>query len=195
MSNPMAASTLLQLNATRPAMRRCGIARRTMAGRSARQVVSAAAPRPGQEGWAAAGPSGLLKLACAVAGSGLLLAGPAHADKVAEFATSGFLFKDMAEVVAIEDKEAPGVLLYLTDVNRSITEKARQGAGGHTGPPSSAPTAVHTIPQSSAYACPPSLGTAAEQGLLWGSEPGFADLRGSGARHPQRPGGGPWEGG
>lgn len=144
MANTMAAIKL-HMSAARPSMRHCS--RTPTAARCARQAVSAAAHRPHQEGWeaAAAGPSsGLLRLACAVAGSGLLLAGPAHAEKVAEFATSGFLFKDTVEVVMIDDKEAPGVQIYLTDVNRSITEKARpqRQRVRREDPPAALPVAV-----------------------------------------------------
>lgn len=44
-------------------------------------------------------------------------------EKIAEFATSGFIFKDTVQVVQLSDPEIEGVSIYYTDYNRSIQEK------------------------------------------------------------------------
>lgn len=44
-------------------------------------------------------------------------------EKIAEFATSGFLFKDTVQVLQLNDPEIDGVSIYYTDYNRSIQEK------------------------------------------------------------------------
>lgn len=59
-------------------------------------------------------------LAAVIAGGA---AGPALAGKIAEFETSGFLFKDSVQIVEIEDKAVEGVTIYLTDYKRSLTER------------------------------------------------------------------------
>jgi len=54
----------------------------------------------------------------------LLIASPALAnEKVAEFKSSGFLFKDSIQVTSLHDADVEGVTIYFTDYNRSIAEK------------------------------------------------------------------------
>ncbi|KAI3436709.1 hypothetical protein D9Q98_006124 [Chlorella vulgaris] len=66
---------------------------------------------------------------CGVAAAALVLSGSSFAppalarDQVAEFATSGFLFKDTVRIVELEDEQVQGIAIYLTDYNRSITER------------------------------------------------------------------------
>lgn len=55
----------------------------------------------------------------------LLCAGCASASDnvLAEFKTSGVIFKDTIQVLRLEDPEVEGVTVYYTDYTRSITEK------------------------------------------------------------------------
>ncbi|KAG1670688.1 hypothetical protein FOA52_010964 [Chlamydomonas sp. UWO 241] len=56
----------------------------------------------------------------------VLTAGPAHAERVGEFAGSGFLFKDNIEVIALDDPGVSGVTIYLSDFKRSIVDKLKK---------------------------------------------------------------------
>lgn len=49
---------------------------------------------------------------------------PAEAnEKIAEFRSSGFLFKDTVTVVSLKDPQVDGIVIYYTDYNRSLQEK------------------------------------------------------------------------
>lgn len=45
---------------------------------------------------------------------------------VGDFSAGGFLFKDEVEVVAIDDPEVEGVVLYLTDIKRNIQDRLQK---------------------------------------------------------------------
>lgn len=54
----------------------------------------------------------------------MMSAGMAHAtEKVADFTASGFLFKDSVNVIAQEDPQVQGVTIYISDFQRSITDR------------------------------------------------------------------------
>jgi catabolite regulation protein CreA len=47
----------------------------------------------------------------------------AGSEKLGEFAASGLIFKDSVEISALQDGDLPGVVLYIADFKRSITDK------------------------------------------------------------------------
>ncbi|KAI7846478.1 hypothetical protein COHA_000013 [Chlorella ohadii] len=63
-------------------------------------------------------------LGTAAAAAVLLAGGPALArEKVAEFPTSGLIFRDTVKIIELNDDKVDGVVIYLTDYQRSITER------------------------------------------------------------------------
>jgi CreA protein len=58
--------------------------------------------------------------------------------RVASFPASGLVFKDSVEVVALPDPAVPGVLIYVTEVKRSLVDKLSGGAGGFFAEPAAA---------------------------------------------------------
>lgn len=63
-------------------------------------------------------------LAAGLLSASLLCCSPAQAnEKIAEFRSSGFLFKDTVTVVSLKDPEVDGIVIYYTDYNRSLQEK------------------------------------------------------------------------
>ncbi|KAL4443027.1 hypothetical protein ABPG77_008518 [Micractinium sp. CCAP 211/92] len=96
------------------------------ASRSARPFVVNALqhqqlPAQQQNGWAA----GVARLCGVAASAAVLLAGGAAdaREKVAEFPTSGLLFKDTVKIIELNDDKVDGAVIYLTDYQRSITER------------------------------------------------------------------------
>eukprot|EP00873_Tetraselmis_striata_P024539 jgi/Tetstr1/444803/TSEL_032651.t1 len=70
------------------------------------------------------------RLATAAAGAlmagALALGDPGSAqaiDRIGGFAASGLVFKDSVEVLAINDPDVEGVVIYISDFKRSITDK------------------------------------------------------------------------
>ncbi|KXZ47789.1 hypothetical protein GPECTOR_33g671 [Gonium pectorale] len=47
-------------------------------------------------------------------------------ERISEFEASGFLFKDVVEVTAIEDPEINGVTIYFSDFKRNIVDKLQK---------------------------------------------------------------------
>lgn len=54
---------------------------------------------------------------------GAPLGGALAIDRVGGFTASGFVFKDSVEVLAINDPDVTGVVIYVSDFKRSITDK------------------------------------------------------------------------
>ena len=118
---------------------RLGAGRSRGAGRlqatAAQRQHCQAAQAPNRIAGAAARLGGALAAAAAAA---LVGAGGAwaNADLIAEFPTSGFIFKDTVKIVQLEDPQVDGVVIYLTDYQRSLTErlaKVRLVAAGSDG--------------------------------------------------------------
>ena len=61
-----------------------------------------------------------------------------QAGKIASFAASGLIFKDSVEVVALPDPALPGVVIYVTEVKRSLVDKLTSTGGGFFAEPSAA---------------------------------------------------------
>ncbi|KAL4457766.1 hypothetical protein ABPG75_012631 [Micractinium tetrahymenae] len=78
-------------------------------------------PARQQGGWAA----GAARLCGAAAAAAVLLAGGAAdaREKVAEFPTSGLVFRDTVKIIELNDDKVDGLVIYLTDYQRSITER------------------------------------------------------------------------
>ncbi|MCG8340202.1 MAG: CreA family protein [Cytophagales bacterium] len=47
----------------------------------------------------------------------------ANKSVVGDFSAGGLIFKDEVEVVAIDDPEVEGIVLYLTDIKRNIQDR------------------------------------------------------------------------
>jgi len=50
-------------------------------------------------------------------------ASSSYGDKVGEFTSSGLIFKDTVEVIAIEDPKVKGVTIYVSNVKRPLTDR------------------------------------------------------------------------
>lgn len=50
----------------------------------------------------------------------------AHADTIASFEGSGFLFKDQVNVTAFDDRDIGGVTLYVSEFSRNIVDKLQK---------------------------------------------------------------------
>ena len=62
----------------------------------------------------------------ATAASALLMTLPAHAEGIATFEGSGFLFKDQVNVTAFDDKDIDGVTLYVSEFSRNLVDKLQK---------------------------------------------------------------------
>eukprot|EP00892_Ulva_mutabilis_P010493 jgi/Ulvmu1/7816/UM004_0045.1 len=63
--------------------------------------------------------------AAACAATIMLTAGSSVAaiDKVGSFGASGFVFKDTVDIISVEDPDVPGVVLYISEMQRSFSDK------------------------------------------------------------------------
>jgi catabolite regulation protein CreA len=83
-----------------------------------------AAPCRAAPAAAAAAAPPLARLCAVAAAAALALAPPAcAAERVAEFAGSGFLAKDTIQVLRLDDPELEGASIYLTEYSRSFLER------------------------------------------------------------------------
>mmetsp|Transcript_19358 Transcript_19358/g.57424 ORF Transcript_19358/g.57424 Transcript_19358/m.57424 type:complete len:227 (-) Transcript_19358:571-1251(-) len=96
----------------------CRNARRTAGRQAADRAVQASAAGSNQAASA--------KMLAAGAALTLALAGPVHAEKLAEFTGSGFLFRDNIEVTVVDDEGVAGVTIYLSDFKRSLADKLKK---------------------------------------------------------------------
>lgn len=78
-----------------------------------------------RQGMQRCGSNSVSTIAASVVASLLLCSGCASANDnvLAEFKTSGVIFKDTIQVLRLEDPEVEGVTVYYTDYTRSISEK------------------------------------------------------------------------
>mmetsp|Transcript_6016 Transcript_6016/g.17229 ORF Transcript_6016/g.17229 Transcript_6016/m.17229 type:complete len:237 (+) Transcript_6016:143-853(+) len=78
-----------------------------------------------QHAWDGASQVGKGALVAAGAAGLMLSAVPSAmaSEKVAEFAASGIVFKDKVDVVSLPDEKVEGVTIYISDFQRSVTDR------------------------------------------------------------------------
>lgn len=111
-------------------------------GRRTRTVPSCSVARQDSRGDTSG--HGVVRIAMSGIASLLLCAGCASANDnvLAEFKTSGVIFKDTIQVLRLEDPEVEGVTVYYTDYTRSITEKLTSSEDAFSDPSQSSISCV-----------------------------------------------------